>query len=53
MDNKELFQHAYDLFQQQKYDQALEIYVVLYNKGYEKEWIKTNIYSCYVEVNEK
>ena len=53
MDNKELFQHAYDLFQQQKYDQALEIYVVLYNKGYEKEWIKTNIYSCYVEGNEK
>lgn len=48
----ELLQSACELFEKQKYDQALEGFVACYNAGYEREWILENIYSCYVQPND-
>lgn len=54
MDMKEndLMIYACEKFEEQKYDEALEAFVLLYGKGYEREWIKENIYQCYVNGNE-
>lgn len=48
-----LLEYACDKFQEQKYDEALEAFVLAYCKGYEKEWIIENIYKCYMGGNEE
>lgn len=52
MNLDELLQDACELFEKQKYDQALEGFVACYNAGYEREWILENVYSCYVQPND-
>ena len=49
---EELLAYAYDKFENNKYDEALEIFILLYTKGYERKWILENIYKCYVDCNE-
>ena len=50
MENREelLYTYACEKFEQQKYDEALEALILLYGKGYERDWIKNSIYQCYV-----
>lgn len=52
MELDNLLQKAYELFQEQKYDQALDAFVSCFNAGYEREWILENIYSCYMQAND-
>ena len=54
MENREelLYTYACEKFEQQKYDEALEAFILLYGKGYERDWIKNSIYQCYVDGNE-
>ncbi len=40
-------------FQEGKYGEALEDFISVYAKGYEKDWILENIYQCYMEGNEQ
>lgn len=40
-------------FQEGKYGEALEDFISVYAKGYEKDWILGNIYQCYMEGNEQ
>lgn len=48
----ELLEYACGKFQEQKYDEALETFVLAYSKGIQQKWILDNIYSCYMEGNE-
>lgn len=48
---QELLTYAYEKFQEGCYDEALEVFVLLYNRGYERKWILDNVYSCYVDCN--
>lgn len=50
---QDLLAYACDKFEQNKYDEALETFVLLYTRGYEKEWIRQNIYQCYVNCNDE
>ena len=52
MDEKQLVDYACLRFEEEKYDEALEAFVLAYSKGYEREWILENIYACYMEGNE-
>ena len=52
MDEKQLLDYACLRFEEEKYDEALEAFVLAYSKGYEREWILENIYACYMEGNE-
>lgn len=52
MDGKQLVEYACLRFEEEKYDEALEAFVLAYSKGYEREWILENIYACYMEGNE-
>ena len=49
---EELLASACAKFEQGSYDEALEVFVLLYEKGYEKDWILQTIYQCYVDGNE-
>ncbi len=52
MNEAALVDYAYAKFQEEKYEEALEAFVLAYCKGYEKEWILENIYQCYMEGNQ-
>ena len=52
MDYKELLEYGCLKFENNAYDEALEIFIWLYQNGYEQEWILENIYSCYINGNE-
>lgn len=52
MDEKQLVDYACLRFEEEKYDEALEAFVLAYSKGYEREWIIENIYACYMAGNE-
>lgn len=52
MDEKQLLDYAVGRFEQGVYDEALEAFVLAYCKGYEREWIIENIYTCYMKGNE-
>lgn len=43
---------AYIKFEEKKYDQALELFIAVYNAGYEKKAILQNLYNCYISGNE-
>ncbi len=49
---QELLDYACTQFENGAYDAALEAFILAYEKGYEKEWVLENIYSCYMEGNE-
>lgn len=51
MNGEEILTYACERFQEEKFDEALEAFVLAYSKGYEQEWILENIYQCYVEGN--
>lgn len=51
VDNKALLEYACEKFQEEKYDEALEIFVLLYMRAYEQDWILEMIYSCYMSGN--
>lgn len=54
MENREelLYTYACEKFEQQKYDEALEALILLYGKGYERDWIKTvSISAMLMEMN--
>lgn len=53
MEATELVSYACQKFQEGKYDEALEGFVLAYCKGYEREWILENIYACYVDGNQQ
>lgn len=52
MDGKQLVDYACLRFEEGKYDEALDAFVLAYSKGIEREWILDNIYNCYVVGNE-
>ncbi len=52
MNEKELLDYACFQFEQGVYDAALEAFILVYSKGYEREWIINNIYNCYMTANE-
>lgn len=52
MDGKQLVEYACLRFEEEKYDEALEAFVLAYSKGYEREWVLENIYACYMVGNE-
>lgn len=49
---QQLLDYACTQFENGAYDAALEAFILAYTKGYEKEWVLENIYSCYVAGNE-
>lgn len=49
---QELLDYACTQFENRAYDAALEAFILAYTKGYEKEWVLENIYSCYMAGNE-
>lgn len=53
MENAQLLDYAVAQFQQGKYDDALEAFILAYGRGYEQEWIIQNIYSCYMWGNDE
>lgn len=53
VEEKELLEYACARFQECRYEEALEAFVLAYSKGYEQEWILNNIYGCYMEGNEQ
>ncbi len=53
LSEKELLAYACDRFEEENFEEALEAFVLAYTKGYEQEWILTNIYNCYLEGNQK
>lgn len=52
MEGIEIVNYACQKFQEQKYDEALEAFILAYSKGYACEWIIENIYACYMDGNE-
>lgn len=52
IDENALLEYACDKFEQEAYDEALEAFVLLYSKGYEKDWVLETIYNCYMKGNE-
>lgn len=48
----EVLELAYIKFEEKKYDQALELFIAVYNAGYEKKAILQNLYDCYISGNE-
>lgn len=49
---QQLLDYACEQFENGAYDAALEAFILAYEKGYEKEWVLENIYSCYMAGNE-
>lgn len=52
MNEKELLEYGCLKFENCEYDDALEIFIWLYQNHYQQEWILDNIYNCYVNGNE-
>lgn len=50
---KEVLDYACEKFEEGEYDIALEMFVSLYERGYEREWVLENIYNCYMAGNEE
>lgn len=48
----EILELAYAKFEEEKYDEALQLFVIVCNEGYEKDTILQNLYNCYVSGNE-
>ena len=48
----ELIEYACAKFQEEKYDEALEAFILAHCKGVEPDWILENIYHCYMEGNQ-
>lgn len=53
MTEEKLIEYACEKFQEERYDEALEAFILAYSKGYEQDWILNNVYQCYVEGNEE
>lgn len=53
LSGKELLFYGCNKFEEGSYGEALEAFVLAYEKGYEKDWILNNIYSCYMAGNEQ
>lgn len=51
--NAQLLDYAVSKFQDGKYDEALEAFILAYGRGYEQEWIIENIYRCYMWGNDE
>lgn len=51
--NDMLLELACMKFQEYKYDEALEAFVLAYSRGYEQEWIIEQIYNCYMAGNDE
>lgn len=47
MNEKELLEYACLKFEAGRYGEALEAFILAYQKGYEKEWILQTLYECY------
>lgn len=52
MSGAEVLSYACGKFEEQKYEEALEGFILAYAKGYERQWILENIYNCYMAGNE-
>lgn len=52
IEKTELLEYACRKFQDEQYDEALEAFVLAYQKGYERDWVIENIYACYMSGNE-
>lgn len=48
----QLLRYACEKFEEEKYEEALEAFVLAYGKGCEPEWVLDNIYQCYMAGNE-
>lgn len=53
MKETDLLEYGCKKFQEEKFDEALEAFVLAYCKGYEREWILDNVYRCYMEGNQE
>lgn len=53
IEETKLLAYAYEKFEKGEYSDALEAFVLAYQKGFERELILENIYNCYVNANEK
>lgn len=51
MNEKELLEYACLKFEAGRYGEALEAFILAYQKGYEKEWILQTLYECYINPN--
>lgn len=49
---QKLLGYACEQFESGAYDAALEAFILLYTRGYEREWVLENIYNCYMAGNE-
>ena len=49
---EEILAYGIQQFEEKKYDAALDAMVLAFTKGYQREWILANIYSCYMDGNE-
>lgn len=53
LNNEQLLKYACAKFSEEKYDEALEMFVLAYMRGYEQEWIIETIYNCYMAGNDE
>ena len=53
MKNDIIYQKAVELFEQEDFDEAVELFIQLYESDYEKDVIIQNLYNCFVVPNEK
>lgn len=51
--NTEILEIAVEKFEEEKYDQALELLVTAYENNINREWVLDNIYNCYMTGNEE
>lgn len=51
-EKNELLDYACEKFECGAYDEALEAFVLAYQKGYECGWVLDNIYNCYMAGND-
>lgn len=49
---QEILEYAFERFQEGRYGEALEAFVLAYSKGYEREEILDHIYRCYMDAND-
>ena len=52
LNEHDLIEYACTKFEEEKYDEALDAFVLAYSKGIEREWILENIYNCYMAGND-
>lgn len=53
LDEKQVLEYGCVKFEAGQYEEALEAFVLAYNRGYEQEWVIQNIYACYMAGNEQ